>query len=110
MSDEIEAIEKKKKLGVDKTSTRPKAIGVKWVYKTKYKQDGSIDCHKARLVVKGYKQKPGVDFHEVFAPVARLESVRLLIALAAQKQWKIHQMDVKSAFLNGFLDEEVYIE
>nr|CAD1823479.1 unnamed protein product [Ananas comosus var. bracteatus] len=110
MCDEIEAIEKNKTWELTKLPKGQKAIGVKWVYKTKCKQDGSIDRHKARLVVKGYKQKPEVDFHEVFAPVARLELVRLLIALAAQKQWKIHQMDVKSTFLNGFLDEEVYIE
>nr|CAD1822966.1 unnamed protein product [Ananas comosus var. bracteatus] len=107
MCDEIEVIEKNKTWELTKLPEGQKAISVKWVYKTKYKQDGSIDCHKARLVVKGYKQKLDVDFHEVFAPVARLELVWLLIALRAQKQWKIHQMDVKSAFLNSFLDKEI---
>jgi hypothetical protein len=65
--------------------------------------------HKARLVVKGYAQRHGIDYDEVFAPVARLDSVRLLIALAAHEWWEVHHMDVKSAFLNG--DQyEVYVE
>ncbi|KAF0926080.1 hypothetical protein E2562_021794 [Oryza meyeriana var. granulata] len=64
--------------------------------------------HKARLVAKGYVQRVGVDFDKVFAPVARLDSVRLLFALAAQEGWMVHHMDVKSAFLNGELVEEVY--
>ncbi|KAE8706195.1 hypothetical protein F3Y22_tig00110403pilonHSYRG00175 [Hibiscus syriacus] len=67
------------------------------------------DKHKARLVAKGYSQKAGIDYDEVFAPVARLETIRLIISLATQNKWKIHQMDVKSAFLNGVLEEEVYI-
>ncbi|KAD7478571.1 hypothetical protein E3N88_01707 [Mikania micrantha] len=87
-----------------------KPIGVKWVYKTKLNKDGEIDKYKARLVVKGYKQKYGIDYQEVFAPVIRLETVRLVLALAAQYGWHVHQMDVKSAFLNGYLKEKVYIE
>ncbi|CAL8175262.1 unnamed protein product [Prunus armeniaca] len=66
--------------------------------------------HKARLVVKGYAQKPGIDFNETFALVARLDTIRTLIALAAQKGWKLYQLDVKSAFLNGVLKEEVYVD
>ena len=66
--------------------------------------------YKARLVVIGYKQKFGVDYEEVFAPVTRLETVRLLLALAAKNNWKVHQMDVKSAFLNGYLEDEIYVE
>ena len=71
---------------------------------------GEVEKYKARLVAKGYKQQYGIDYEEVFAPVARLETVRLLISLAAQMKWKILQMDVKSAFLNGVLEEEVYIQ
>lgn len=71
-------------------------------------QRGAIVYHKARLVAKGYVQLYGVDF-EVFAPVARLESVRLMIAIAAHRNWLIHHMDVKSAFLNGDLKEEVFV-
>ncbi|KAH9782617.1 hypothetical protein KPL71_008982 [Citrus sinensis] len=87
-----------------------KAIGVKWVYKTKRNAKGEIERHKARLVAKGYSQKAGIEYDEVFAHVARLETIRLIISLAAQNKWKIFQMDVKSAFLNGFLEEEVYIK
>jgi hypothetical protein len=79
------------------------------VYKTKRDAAGEVVKHKARLVAKGYVQQAGVDFDEVFAPVARIESVRLLLALAAQEGWPVHHMDVKSAFLNGELNEEVYV-
>ncbi|KAL0425549.1 UNVERIFIED_CONTAM: Retrovirus-related Pol polyprotein from transposon TNT 1-94 [Sesamum radiatum] len=85
-------------------------IGVKWIYKTKLNADGSIQKHKARLVAKGYSQLPGIDYTETFAPVARLDTIRALIAIAANKKWKIYQMDVKSAFLNGYIDEEIYVE
>jgi len=70
---------------------------------------GEVIKHKARLVAKGYVQKHGVDFDEVFAPVARLDTIRLLLALAANRGWQVHHLDVKSAFLNGELEEEVYV-
>ncbi|KAF8719973.1 hypothetical protein HU200_024743 [Digitaria exilis] len=85
-------------------------IGLKWVYKVKKNAAGEVVKHKARLVAKGYVQQPGVDYDEAFAPVARIESVRLLLALAAQEGWEVHHMDVKSAFLNGDLLEEVYVK
>ena len=81
-----------------------------WVYKKKTNAEGEVERYKARLVVKGYKQKEGIDYDEVFAPVTRMETIRLLISLAAQHRWTILQMDVKSAFLNGVLEEEVYVE
>jgi hypothetical protein len=80
------------------------------VYKVKYNVDGSVQRNKARLVAKGYLQEPGVDFHETFAPIARLDTVRALISLAAQKGWLLYQLDVKLAFLNAELKEEVYVE
>ncbi|CAL2254019.1 unnamed protein product [Prunus armeniaca] len=110
MEIEMEMIEKNETWElVDRPSDKP-VIGVKWVYKTKLNLDGSIQKHKARLVVKGYAQKPGIDFNETFAPVARLDTIRTHIALAAQKGWKLYQLDVKSAFLNGVLKEEVYVD
>jgi hypothetical protein len=70
---------------------------------------GRVVKYKARLVAKGYAQRQGVDYDEVFAPVARMETVHLLLALAAHRGWPVHHMDVKSAFLNGDLEEEVYV-
>jgi hypothetical protein len=79
------------------------------VFKVKHDEHGNIIRHKARLVAQGYIQRAGVDFDEVFAPVARMESVQLMLALAAHQGWEVHHMDVKSAFLNGELKEEVYV-
>ncbi|KAH9650236.1 hypothetical protein KPL70_026291 [Citrus sinensis] len=110
MDKEIKAIVKNDTWELTTIPKGHKAIGVKWVYKTKRNANGEIERHKARLVAKGYSQKAGIDYNEVFAPVARLEIIRLIIFLAAQNKWKIFQMDVKSTFLNGFLEEEIYIE
>ncbi|KAK2407959.1 putative mitochondrial protein [Trifolium repens] len=110
MDAEIEAIEKNKTWELTDLPKGQKTIGVKWVYKTKLNEKGEIDKYKARLVVKGYKQEHGVDYEEVFAPVARQDTIRLVVSLAAQNSWPIFQLDVKSAFLNGELLEQVYIE
>jgi hypothetical protein len=82
----------------------------RWLYKTKIAADGSVEKHKARFVAWGFSQIEGVDYDETFAPVARYTSIRTIIAIAAEMGWHIHQMDVKTAFLNGFIEEEVYIE
>ena len=87
-----------------------KPIGCKWIFKKKMKADGSIDKYKARLVAKGYRQKEGVDFFDTYSPVTRITSIRMLIAIASIYGLEIHQMDVKTAFLNGDLDEEIYME
>eukprot|EP00253_Pinus_taeda_P002301 PITA_02301 len=82
----------------------------RWLYKVKHAADGSIEKFKARFVAKGFSQGEGVDYEETFAPVARYTSIRSIISIAAEMGWKIHQMDVKTTFLNGFIQEEVYIE
>ena len=80
------------------------------MFKNKVNENGQVIRNKSRLVCKGYAQVEGVDFEETFAPVARLEAIRVLLAFANYKKLKVYQMDVKSAFLNGNLEEEVYIE
>lgn len=87
-----------------------KKIGVKWVYKTKLNEHGESDKYNARLVANGYVQQHGIDYTEVFAPVARLDTVWLIVAFAAIKGWIVYQLDVKSTFLHGELSEEVYVE
>ncbi|KAL0537088.1 hypothetical protein IC582_026058 [Cucumis melo] len=110
MDEKIKAIKKNDTWELSTLPNGKKAVGVKWVFKIKRNEKGEVERYKARLVAKGYSQRKGIDYDEVFAPVARLETIRLLIALATQNNWKIFQMDVKSAFLNGYLEEEVYLE
>nr|KAJ0190715.1 hypothetical protein LSAT_V11C800406370 [Lactuca sativa] len=85
-------------------------IGSKWIFKKKYHPDGSIFAYKARLLAKGYRQREGIDYFDTYAPVARISSIRTLIAISALKGLYIHQMDVKTTFLNGYLKEEIYLE
>jgi hypothetical protein len=110
MNQEIDSIEKNKTLDLIDFPSHKKSIGVKWVYKTKLNEKGKIEKHKARLVAKGFSQQPDTDYGETFAPVARLDTVRTLLAIATQHKWQVYQMDVKSSFLNGFLEEEVYVD
>ena len=110
MKEEINAIERNRTWDLVELPYGKTVIGLKWIYKTKYNADGSIQKHKARLVAKGYAQQQGIDFFETFSPVARSETVRIILALAAHKKWDVFQFDVQSAFLNGELDQEVYVE
>lgn len=105
----MESIEKNKTWVLTDLPEGHKAIDLKWVYKLKRDTEGKIQKYKARLVAKGYVQRYGIDYEEVFAPVTRLESVRLLLALAAKNGWEVHHLDVKSAFPNGEIQEEVYV-
>jgi hypothetical protein len=85
-------------------------VGSRWIYKRKHAANGSVDKFKARFVAKGFSQKEGISFSETFAPVARYYSIRVMISIVAELGWKIHHMDVKTTFLNGVIEEEVYIE
>ena len=93
--------------------SRPKhhpIIGTKWVFRNKMNEQGVITRNKARLVAKSYNQEEGIDYDETYAPVARLEAIRMLLAYASYMNFKLYQMNVKRSFLNGFIQEEVYVE
>ena len=109
MLEEMKAIEENETWELIDPPLGCRPISLKWVYKVKRDEQGAIVKHKARLVARGFVQREGIDFEEVFAPVARMESVRLLLALAAAKDWRVHHLDVKSVFLNGKLAETVFV-
>lgn len=110
MSEEIQCHERNKTWEVCTLPVGKKPVKSKWVFKTKLLADGSIDKYKARLVAKGCSQKEGIDYDEIFAPVVRYNSIRLLLALAVEKNLEIDQMDVIAAFLHPKLEEEIYME
>ena len=107
--DEISSIIKNKTWELLDLPEGFKPIGLKWIFKIKRNSDGRISKYKSRLVAKGYIQRHGIDFEEVFAPVARIETVRFIIAIATCNGWEVHHLDVKTAFLHGDLKEDVYV-
>lgn len=109
MNEEMRAITKNETWALTRLPEGKRPIGLKWIYKTKVNLDGSIHRKKKRIVAKGYSQLEGIDLTEVYSPVARMETIRVFFAIAAQRKWCVHQLDVKAAFLNVELKEEVYV-
>jgi hypothetical protein len=109
MKAEMDAVEKNRTWELADLPHGHRTITLKWVFKLKRDEVSAIIKHKTRLVARGFLQREGIDFDDAFAPVAWMESMRLLLALAAQEVWRVHHIDVKSAFLNGDLKEEVYV-
>jgi hypothetical protein len=110
MNDELDSMHKNDVWELVELPKGAKPIGCKWVFKTKLDPNGNVERHKARLVAKGYTQKEGIDYQETFSPVSRKDSLRIVMALVAHFNLELHQMDVKTAFLNGDLDEQVFMK
>ncbi|WVZ64725.1 hypothetical protein U9M48_014202 [Paspalum notatum var. saurae] len=110
MAEEIAALERTGTWDLVPTPSHVRPITCKWVYKVKTRSDGSLERYKARLVARGFQQEHGRDYDETFAPVAHMTTVRALLAVASVREWSISQLDVKNAFLNGELREEVYTQ
>jgi hypothetical protein len=110
MAEELAALELNKTWTIEPLPAGKQPISCRWLYKTKFRPDGSIDRHKARLVARGFTQQAGIDFIDTFSPVAKLTTIRVLLTIAARQNWHLLQQDINNAFLNGDLHEEVYMK
>ena len=109
MSEEFRALQRMHTWNLVTLSSGFTPVGCRWVYKTKTRTDGSVERYKAHRVAREFTQAYGIDYEETFAPVAKMTIVRLLLAIAAARQWPLYQLDVTNAFLHGDLSEEVYM-
>ena len=110
MDEEFDLLHENQTWEIVSLPPRRKLVQCKWIYKTKIVDNGITTKYKARLVEKGYSQVQGLDCNETLAPVARMDSIRMVLAIVASKKWEVHHMDVKSAFLHGDLEEEIYMK
>ena len=110
MNEEITALQKNKTWERCTLPYGKKIFGCKWVFSVKYHADGTIERYKARLAAKGYTQTYGIDYSETFSPVAKINTIRIIFSIAANKDWPLHQFDVKNAFLHGEIESEVYMK
>ena len=110
MDDEILALRKNNTWEKCILPKGKKTVGCRWVYSIKYHADGTIERYKAQLVAKGYAQTYGIDYSETFSPVAKIDTIRVLFSIAANRDWPLYQFDVKNAFLHGEIEEEVYMQ
>lgn len=109
MKQELEALDNNDTWEIVDLPKGKKVIGNKWVYKVKLRSDESLERYNARLVAKGYNQKHGIDYEEIFSPIVKLFTIRCILAIAASSKWKVLQLDINNAFLYGDLHEEVYM-
>jgi len=109
MQAELDALEQNNTWVLTTLPLGKKALTSKWVYKTKYRPDGSVERHKAKLVIRGFEQIKDKDYKHTFSPMAKLTTVRIFIALATAKRWLLHQLDINNAFLHGYIDKEVFM-
>ncbi|XP_070039375.1 uncharacterized mitochondrial protein AtMg00820-like [Nicotiana tomentosiformis] len=110
MEEELNQFERSKVWHLVHTPKNRIVIGTKWVFRNKLDEQGNITRNKARLVVQGYNQEESIDYDETFAPVARMEAIRMLIAFVAHMEFTLYQMDIKSTFLNAYLKKEVFVK
>ena len=110
MKEEMDSLEKNKTWELVKLPKDRKTVGCKWVFKLKKGVDGKVERYKAILVAKGYAQMEGIDYHEIFSPVFKLVSIRIVLTLVPLLDLEVEQLDVKTTFLHGDLDEEIYME
>lgn len=109
MDDEILAMHRNQTWVLVPPTASQNVVGCKWVFKIKKHSDGSIQRYKARLVAKGFHQSPGIDFYETYSPVVKFSTIRVVLSLAVSHNWTLRQLDFNNAFLNGTLNEDVYM-
>ena len=110
MQEEFNSLQENENWELVPLPPKRKLVQCKWVYRTKFSSDGFDIKYKAILVAKGFSQVQGVDYTETFAPVTKMYSIRLVLAIATSKRWEVHHMDVKSAFIHGEIQEYIYMK